>query len=304
MVECYLVNAFSESLSFKRSEDSCIVRDNLTVVPEVLQYSKRDVKDYATLFSNNMGASISIQKMGDYGSRQEAIAAYEMGDKDYRKIYELFLNKIHPQGKDSEWNMLLIVDPDVEDKIVNHYCYIIKSFDLRDYQTFNFLDACMIFQTLKIIQEFVQSFKQRSKLTKVESFLLGYYFDILNTIKEPHFFLINQKEIEYMHIYYDLWKMNLMIEGLTNNITSTIEIYDFTSQYESNKKSKLSSRMFSILTIILGFTTLYNFFENYQVIRIAIAVFFGTVSFLIFISSMLDVYKYFKELLDYRRKIR
>jgi hypothetical protein len=59
------------------------------------------------------------------------------------------------------------------------------------------------------------------------------------------------------------------------SINATIDVFSFIFQYEAVKKDKLSSFLFSFLTIIIGFTALYDFFENNEIVRKWLIIIFG-----------------------------
>ncbi|MDY4787869.1 MAG: hypothetical protein SO253_00960 [Bacilli bacterium] len=154
--------------------------------------------------------------------------------------------------------MVLIVDKKIDKVIVDQGYCVIPSLSHFSFTTF--LDMCVIYESTDCVKTFFDSFRAKSNLTKYELFQLGFYLEGLNAIKDPSLYYVNKNEIELANEFYDLWKITNTCESLINTITSTIDVFSFTFQYQTNKKEKLSSKMFAIFTIILGFTTLYDFF--------------------------------------------
>ena len=78
-----------------------------------------------------------------------------------------------------------------------------------------------------------------------------------------------------MKNFYEIWSIQQISESLIVSINATIDVFSFIFQHEASKKDKLSSFMFSFLTIVLGFTSLYDFFGENKVIKIWLMILFG-----------------------------
>lgn len=302
MVKSYIISGYNQSFDLKRSANAVINRENLTEVTSVILYDLKLVNENIKVFTNELGASISIQEMGNFDSKKLVIDAYENNSDIYDLKYKEFKEVIHPNQEDSDWNMLLIIDPEIEEAKIGHNYCLIKEFDLESYLTFNFIDACMIYQSLLIIQKFINGFKNKSHLTKLETYLIGYYLESVNSIKSPYNFVVNEKETRYLERFYEKWNLKNFTDHLIDSISTRIQIYDFISKYENNKKNKITSRMLTILTVILGFTTIFNFFKT-SVMKVIVIVIFGIISLLILIASINDIIKFRLEKRAYKQKV-
>lgn len=272
MVKAYLLNVINQK-DVVLNKIPCVKRNDLTIVPDILIYDKVESNNICT-FQNKLGITLSYTLMGEYNCIQDALNVYQNGTADYTKAYDK-LTSVKTVKEDFTWNMLILVDPTIEKEEISYNYILLKRIDLQDIETFLFFDACMIFETLKVIKVYIESFGNKSKLTKRENRFLGYYLEIVTSISKPELYLVNSNEIKFMKTYYEIWNIQQIAESLVVSINATIDVFSFVFQYEAAKKDKLSSFLFSFLTIILGFTALYDFFENNEIVRKWLIIIFG-----------------------------
>ena len=179
MVKAYLLNVINQK-DVVLNKIPCVKRNDLTIVPDILIYDKVESNNICT-FQNKLGITLSYTLMGEYNCIQDALNVYQNGTADYTKAYDK-LTSVKTVKEDFTWNMLILVDPTIEKEEISYNYILLKRIDLQDIETFLFFDACMIFETLKVIKVYIESFGNKSKLTKRENRFLGYYLEIVTSI--------------------------------------------------------------------------------------------------------------------------
>lgn len=271
MVEAYLVNGFKYGNAIYSNLKSSFKRSNLTVVPESLDTTKL-VQGEETLFLSRVGGCISLIKMGEYKNASEANDAYANSSQDYLDAYGKFTS-IHKS--ESDWNMVLIIDHSITEPEIGHSYYICNKISDYNYMFFNFIDACTIYQSVYIIKNMLGDYKVKKRFSKFDNYKIEIYMETLNCFLKPESFYVSEKEIKLIHNFYDMWKITELCKTSIDSLKSITTLFDFAFKNEKEKRDYLVSRMFSLLTLLLGFTTLYKEFHEINEVRYTLFSVFG-----------------------------
>ena len=299
MVKAYLVNAFKYGDSIYCNLKASFNRTNMTNVPESLDTSKI-IRDNETLFLSRVGACISLIEMGDFENIKLAQEAYDNSKKEYKEAYDKFVSN---HKKDSDWNMLLIVDESCGKPIIKNSMYISNKIGDEFYQFFNFIDACTIYESIFIIKNLLGDFKPKSKFSKFDLYKLEIYSETLDCFLKPESFYVNSEEINLIKEFYKLWEIESLCRICKDSIKSTTSLFDFTFKNEKEKREYLVSRMFSVLTLVLGFTTLYKEFSSIKSIKILLFVVFGIFACLLIFDIVKHLINIIIEKKEFKNKI-
>lgn len=309
MVNTYIVNGFNDPNNSIKNIKSIIKRDNLTVVPEIIQYETYEV-DEIKVFTNKIGSRVTIQPLGYYKNPEEALKDFytnNNADSSYNKSYALLKKHVLDTYGiiDSDWNMLLFENQDELEYANNNISqiYVINNFDIDDYLTYGFLDCALIYQSVYYIKEFMGELSSYNFLSKSQSFFIGYYMSLISKVIDPSTFLVNKNELDLYKEIYSAWDLDVILRNNINNIYTTIEVLNFTWNNNKENRNKLSTFLLTILTLILGGTSLYSFFES-TIVKNIIIIFFSSITSILFILFMIELVKYIIDSIEYKKKIQ
>ncbi|MCV2231502.1 hypothetical protein N7548_01495 [Acholeplasma manati] len=307
MVNTYIVNAFHSGSYGTTPVKGIIKRDNLTLVPELIKYDREDIGDIIVL-SNTLGVIITIQPYGSFTSSDKALRDY-LGDPSspkYEKTYnELKTQVLNRYGKsDTDWNMIIYVSKkEIQDATNDlNRLYVTDNIDINHYKTYGFIDCCFIYESIYYIKEFLNNNVNKNNLTKIDSYLIGFYLGTMNKVVKPSSFLVNKDELALYNLIYEKWDISM---NLTLNINSTVSIIDmltFTWKHDKEKRQKITSYLVTMLSLTLSFTSLYEFFEG-QLLKRNVTIFYIVLMSIVIVMFSFHFVQYILQFIRFKRHI-
>lgn len=268
-VTAYLINGFDVG------EEICeitktITRKDLTSPPDLIRFEVEKWNGI-TVYRNSINSCVSIQEYGQFNDYKKAIDHfYNHPGKIYEDLYHKCIdqvNKVYQANvKETDWNMLLCVDEKGETQfhVEKQNIVVVDSLDLKKSVYFReFIDCCLIYQSISRIVTFLKNLVFADKLTKFQQFQLSYYSQELAKVKNPDLFLTNRQEIEQCKTYYSQWELKSQIENALSISDQAISNFSFLWDYRNSNSQKFSGLMLSLFTIIVGYPSLKDVIKEF-----------------------------------------
>lgn len=242
-------------------------RENVVFYPKIFRYN-RVVFRNVFFWINEFGSGVSLERIPNATTLEEAKNIYNNGDEYYYPTYNRLINTINSSfgAKISDTDISFIVEI-TEVKNESKYAQIsILAGPYFDFYLAVFIESLFILQLCRLLERKLASLVNDKKSYNSQKILTEFASSLL-IVENPQGYLPNHTEAEYMEEMYAAWKIRDLISALRSKYDFSLNNYKFFLEYDEKRQNALTTLLLGSITVFSINQTIPIFYESFPFLK-------------------------------------